>query len=476
MSPAPDAPPTHATLGPVANVAVIAEIGRRLADDGVYDPDPGGTRHFRLAAAPFHLNTEERAFFEVLGDHLLAFYGALNTLYRRALTNRAPGFVRDWLERGKPDDVLRLARMGRFKGDLPRVIRPDVFHTGDGWAITELDSVPGGIGLTDALNRAYADAGFAVAGGANGMTRGMARSLAEAAGIPDPVVAVVVSDESAAYREEMRHLARRLGERGTAAHVLHPSEVVFDEAGLSLVQNGGRHAIDVMYRFFELFDLPNIPKAELLLYAAKKGTVALTPPPKPQLEEKLAMALLHHPVLAPFWRAELGAERQRVLAGLFPPTWVLDPRPVPGHAVIPGLELGGRPAQEWAALKELGQKARRFVIKPSGFSERAWGSRGVAIGHDLPEDGWARAVDAALGAFDHTPHVLQPFRKARKDRVGFLDGETTRTLHGRTRLCPYYFVSGGRAELGGILATVCPPDKKRIHGMADAVMAPCGAA
>jgi hypothetical protein len=45
------------------------------------------------------------------------------------------------------------------------------------------------------------------------------------------------------------------------------------------------------------------------------------------------------------------------------------------------------------------------------------------------------------------------------------------------RLCPYYFVSGdwGRpqAKLGGVLATICPADKKIIHGMRDAIMAPC---
>jgi hypothetical protein len=45
------------------------------------------------------------------------------------------------------------------------------------------------------------------------------------------------------------------------------------------------------------------------------------------------------------------------------------------------------------------------------------------------------------------------------------------------RLCPYYFVVGdgdaARARLGGVLATVCPADKKIIHGMQDAVLAPC---
>jgi hypothetical protein len=39
-------------------------------------------------------------------------------------------------------------------------------------------------------------------------------------------------------------------------------------------------------------------------------------------------------------------------------------------------------------------------------------------------------------------------------------------------LCPYYFVDGGKTEIGGALATICPADKKLIHGMRDAIMVP----
>ena len=46
-------------------------------------------------------------------------------------------------------------------------------------------------------------------------------------------------------------------------------------------------------------------------------------------------------------------------------------------------------------------------------------------------------------------------------------------MAGRARLSPYYFVTGETAELAGILATICPADKKVIHGMKDAVMVPC---
>jgi len=52
-------------------------------------------------------------------------------------------------------------------------------------------------------------------------------------------------------------------------------------------------------------------------------------------------------------------------------------------------------------------------------------------------------------------------------------------MKGRARLCPYYFVSGdgdaARTTLGGMLATICPADKKIIHGMTEAIFAPCTA-
>jgi hypothetical protein len=129
----------------------------------------------------------------------------------------------------------------------------------------------------------------------------------------------------------------------------------------------------------------------------------------------------------------------------------------------------------WSELASLSQKERRFVIKPSGFSERAWGSRGVIVGHDLPEKEWAQALNDAQARFVQSPSILQEFHGGRKFSVWYDDPAEPqpRTMDGRVRLSPYYFVSEGKAELGGILATICPPDKKLIHGMTEAVMAPC---
>jgi len=161
-----------------------------------------------------------------------------------------------------------------------------------------------------------------------------------------------------------------------------------------------------------------------------------------------------------------------------PRTWLLDPAPIPPSATIPGLSLGDRAVTNWRDLATATQKERHFVVKPSGFSELAWGSRGVSVGHDLPQNEWAGAIDEALTAFSHGPYVLQEFHKGRQYQLEYFDAASgeIHQMAGRARLSPYYFVTGEKVELAGILATICPADKKVIHGMKDAIMVPCAAA
>ena len=77
--------------------------------------------------------------------------------------------------------------------------------------------------------------------------------------------------------------------------------------------------------------------------------------------------------------------------------------------------------------------------------------------------------------FPEKPSVLQKFYKGKKVEGRFLNLATgeIEVMLSRVRLTPYYFVVDGMAKLGGILATLCPYDKKKIHGMVDAIMVPC---
>jgi len=353
------------------------------------------------------------------------------------------------------------------------VLRPDLLLTDGGLAACELDSVPGGIGLLGCLARLYEAEGFALAGGPDGMVRGFRRALDHAAGSPTAASALVVSEESAMYRPEMRWLAAALADAGARVTAEAPDALAVSEGGVTAHGT----TLDLVYRFFELFDLANVPGGAALLEAAKLKRVRITPPPKAHLEEKLWFALLHHPALADRWAGLLGAEDFLALRRLVIPTWLLDPRPLPPHAVVAGDPVPGRALQSWEELAGLSQRERALVLKPSGFGADAWGSHGVRFGADLAQAEWAAAVRDALAAFPARPWVLQPYRPPAVRDVAYWDpaAGALRTLAGRTRLCPYYFVTGeDEVVLGGVLATACPADKKAIHGMPDAVMLPCG--
>jgi len=432
----------------------------------------GETRAHLVSPEPFVLSAGQVDELRSLGRALLGFYKAANTLYLRG----EPDWARGYLDIGKPDDLIRHARMNYHKHALPLVIRPDILITDEGLVITELDSVPGGIGHLDCLSAAYGSAGFELIGSARGMRDGFASIVRAAAGRDDPVCAIVVSDESEDYRPEMTYLANELRAAGLEAHAVHPRKLRFTEEGL--VVEGASRRVDAIYRFFELFDLLNIPKSELISYAARKRLAVVTPPYKHFLEEKLLLALLHSESLREFWQRAVGEEDYDLLRQTVSPTWVLDNRPVPPHAEISGFKWRGGPIRDWREISQGTQKERRLVLKPSGFSPLAWGSRGVKVGHDMSKEEWAEAVEQALASFDSSPYVIQPFRDSSVTGVQYYDEscDSIRKTDARVRLCPYYFVAGDSAELGGVLATACSKEKKLIHGMSDAVMMPCRAA
>ncbi|MBC5799656.1 MAG: hypothetical protein GIX03_02520 [Candidatus Eremiobacteraeota bacterium] len=431
---------------------------------------------WRLSPEPFAISPQTLAAIQRLGPDLLRFYRALASLYQRSVRGTAPAFIAEYLDHGKPEAIIKLGRQNRLRGDIPSVIRPDLILTESGFIASELDNVPGGMGFVGAMAQAYCELGYDTVGDLDGMPAGLAAALRAASGKEQPITAAVVSVESGDYRAELEWLAAAMNRRALGeTYVCKPEDIVFTEEALFVRLPGGEEKkLDVLYRNFELFDLLNIAKHDLVLYAARHNRVKITPPPKAHLEEKLAFALLHHPLLAKTWKSELGEAFGRLLT-IFPQTWVLDPRPLPPQAAILGLTAGGEPVHDWAQLIPLGKSERDFVVKPSGFSELAWGSRGVKVANDLTKEEWQRALESALAGYDTTPYVLQRFHKGKRVKVAYFDrkSDDVRQLDGRVRLCPYYFVSGDDIGLGGILATIAAADKRLIHGMSDAIMSPC---
>ena len=460
---------------------------------------------WQLSPEAWPLTPDQHAQLEAIGAACLEFHQALETLYLRSAAGKnllrnkpllAP-WVADYLDRGKPPALIAHAREAKNRGAFPTVLRPDLLLTDDGFVLTELDSVPGGIGLTAFLNRLYergegtapptATGGAvssprdpAVLGQGDAMLTNFHAALAALRpGTRNPLIALVVSDEAATYRPEMQWLAHQLQLLGKRVFCMRPEDIFPLENALFFDAGGTPEKIDVLYRFFELFDLANVKTEKFFFEAWTAGEVAIAPPMRPFQEEKLSLALFHHHLLQDFWAEALSGKALKLLRALIPPSWIMDPAPLPPGAVIDGPRAGGRALHDWRELAGASQKERDLIIKISGYHETAWGARSVVLGSDCSREEWQAGVENALALAPTNLHVIQIYKKPRRIEHRVFDApQDTGTVApagmkaGRLRLCPYYFLIDGKARLSGALATFCPPDKKIIHGMQDAALLP----
>jgi len=420
-----------------------------------------------LSPDAFPIDKKFVAELEQLGHRLFVFQRACNQLYQLSIRGKQPEWVARYLDAGKPQELIEFSRRKEIRDDLPRVIRPDLILADEGYIIAEVDSVPGGIGLTAWLNQTYSTFDKEIIGGAEGMLDGFESVLPNGGDI-------VISQEAATYRPEMEWLAAQLGRKILDAG----SGRMPERAGVSdpsyswrvvAAENYEPRDTRAVYRFFELFDLPNIPQIDNALRANAEGRITITPPIKPYLEEKMWFALFWLKPLHEFWRRELGDKYFIKLQEVIPYSWLLDPTPLPQHAVIPRLEI-----HDWHEAAKFSQKDRELLLKVSGFSPLGWGSRGIALGSDLAHAEWERRIEHALATFESSPTIMQRFHKGRLFEHQYWDqgASELKTMKGRVRLCPYYFVEGDRVKLRGALATIAPADKKFLHGMRDAILVP----
>jgi len=481
-----------------------------------------GDKTWQLSPEAWPLTAEQVTQLEAIGGACLEFHQALENLYLRSAAGKnllrnkpllAP-WVADYLDRGKPAHLIAHARDPRNRGAFPTVLRPDLLLTDEGFVMTELDSVPGGIGLTAFLNRLYAgdsasvggvtpprsDSGpsplaatsGAILGSGDAMIKNFHASLAALCPTErNPLIALVVSDEAATYRPEMQWLAHQLQVIGHRVFCLKPEDIFPLENALFFSADGNPEKIDIIYRFFELFDLANIRTEKFIFESWAAGEVALAPPMRAFQEEKLALALFHHHLLADYWAEALSGRALKLLRTLIPPSWIMDPAPLPPGAILDAPHAAGRPISAWPDLANATQKERDLIIKISGYHETAWGARSVILGSDCSRDEWVHGIERAMELAPTNLHLLQTYKKPRRARhrvyrpaVADVGGVTSPRdsaapamtpveIDGRLRLCPYYFVVAGQPRLSGALATFCPPDKKIIHGMQDAALLPC---
>lgn len=440
---------------------------------------------WRLSPEAWPLSAAQLSELARVGDYCVEFLLAVERLYtrswqgRKILRNRdlLVPWVAEYLDRGKPEHLIRHARANALRNTMPVVVRPDLLITGDGFALTEMDSVPGGIGLTAFLNDLYGGAGGGIVGG-DGMVDSFYQSVAALTPEKDnPLIAILVSDESGTYRPEMEYVAERLRAEGGRVYCRHPSDLMPLGDNFCIDVDGSPEDVDIVYRFWELYDYCERPVSKALMQAVEEGRIVVTPPMRSFQEEKLNLALLHHHLLQEYWKETLSKDAFRWLMRSVPRSWVMDPVPLPPGAVLDGPLVGGRLMHDWRQLSEASQKERDLIIKISGFDENAWGARGVLLGSDASREEWQEGIDGVVDVSGRVLHIVQEYRKpVLLNHPVFRDGEeSVEPMQGRTRLCPYFFVKGGKAELSGVLATFCPADKKIIHGMRDAALMPCRA-
>ena len=121
----------------------VAAVRRSIPTDGLF-----AEKDWLVAPGPFEIDARLGEQLHKLGHRLLLFVRACNELYRRSVAGRQPAWIADYLDRGKPRELVELGRRQEFRDQIPLVIRPDLVLTDDGFTIAEIDNVPGGIGLT----------------------------------------------------------------------------------------------------------------------------------------------------------------------------------------------------------------------------------------------------------------------------------------------------------------------------------------
>src|SRR3989441_6641882 len=176
----------------LARTDTLAAIRDALPKEGLF-----AEKDWLLSPDAFPIERKFLTELEQLGHRLFVFQRACNQLYQLSVKGKQPAWVGRYLDAGKPKELIEFSRRKEIRDDLPRVIRPDLIVTDNGYIIAEIDSVPGGIGLTGWLNQTYSTFDNAIIGievsvprGADGILDGFATVLPNGGDI-------VISEESA---------------------------------------------------------------------------------------------------------------------------------------------------------------------------------------------------------------------------------------------------------------------------------------
>jgi len=182
------------------------------------------------------------------------------------------------------------------------------------------------------------------------------------------------------------------------------------------------------------------------LYDTPSAQEQVIPSPTPQFEEKAILAFLWDSRFEEHYRGALGNAGFDFLRSVIPPTWVV------GEEEHFALGLPGNLSGS-IDLASLPRSKRRFVLKPSGFSQDSSWSEGVSFLHEKSRDDVAHLLGRASFNSTQQLYVVQEFNEGVKCAMSYDNTEGAVSIQARVRLTPYFSTTLG--ELLGIKATGC---------------------
>ena len=123
-----------------SNLAVSTESEKLEAIRSAF-PKEGlfAEKQWLLSPDAFPIGQKFLADLEQLGHRLFVFQRACNQLYQLSVKGKQPEWIAQYLDAGKPKELIEFSRRKEIRDDLPRVIRPDLILTEKGYIIAEID-------------------------------------------------------------------------------------------------------------------------------------------------------------------------------------------------------------------------------------------------------------------------------------------------------------------------------------------------
>lgn len=367
---------------------------------------------FRISPEPFYVSDEEAQNIERIGQEINSFMEATVELYA---TN---GAAHELLDRGKPE-IFWDSRQSNYL-----FLRPDIIVTPNGFTICEIETSVFGLALAELLNQGYISAGFETMADEDTLRVYVTENT-------PPKGTIAYTDKTEAFAGQLDYLAQKVfsgdDRDWQATHLSETTE--------------NRPIYRAHYLVEYLSDV-----AVRGLYDTPSARDHIMPSSTPQFEEKAILAFLWDSRFEEHYRNTLGNAGFEFLRSVIPPTWVVGEE----EHFAPGLPGNLRESIELASLP---RSKRRFVLKPSGFSQDSSWSEGVSFLQAKSRDDAVQLLGRASFNSTQQLYVVQEFNEGVKCAMSYDETEGAVSIQARVRLTPYFSTTLGK--LLGIKATGC---------------------